>query len=264
MRLKVKRILGDVASGGLNEIGRNPSAKNFLLGTGKETNPYNAPNIDFLRDPTTPVDYSGLKNPVSSDFGAPAKSYFNSYIGAINAPSSVDAVRSGMNTEQMNNLISGVQRDTKQKFGSELSDYFGRGLIEPGVGASSDIASNGLAQTAAEGARTAADVRLQYGLSDLERQAQREAEARNAYGMQYQYAIGADTQARGLTNQDLLAYYTGMGSNAEAENQRRIQLAQILSGQASSAASNSRPPSYGLLGKFGDAFAENLGKRAAG
>lgn len=253
-------------------------ASGLLFGSGgKPTNPYVAPNVDFLRDPAPKGDYQFLTKgfrgqdsfyqpPTERSGGA-----FQSYIGAINAPSSVDQVRSGMNTEQMNLLLDQIGRDTTQKYGSELSKRFGMGDFAAGIGPTSDIAGNSLAQVAAEGARTAAGARLNYGLADLERLGAREADARGAYGQQYEAAVGADTQMRELSaraaagdqaayNQLLTLRAQGVQTDADREAARRAELARVLTNQAGGSASAYRQGDYGLIGDFGKSFANKGGE----
>jgi hypothetical protein len=141
------------------------------------------PDIGYLRSGPNPYEFLMSSDPSKNI----SERYFNDYTANINAPSSVDAVRSGMNQEQLDLMLGNIQRDTNTKFGSDISNYFGRGLIDPGVGVSSDISGNALAQTAAEGARTAAGARLSYSLQDLERQAAKEKALRDAYQQRYGY-----------------------------------------------------------------------------
>lgn len=196
-----------------------------LFGGGSKST-YTPPNIDFLRKPSERVNYDFLRNPVQG-----ADKNFQAYADVIGAPSSVDQVREGMNQEQLDSMVGDIFRDTRGKFGKDLMASFGRGLFDPSGGASSDIAANNSAQIAASGARTAADARLKYGLADLERQAAKEEALRGAYGDRYKL----ETQTG---NQRDLAYAGGLESNVNREEERQRLLAQLLSGQASSAAAN--------------------------
>lgn len=222
-----------------------------LFGSGGSTG--GMPNIDFLRQPAATTDYSYLINP-NDKRNAAVNAGFADWTKTIGAPSSVDEVRAGMNQEQLDQILGGIQRDTASKFGTQLMDQFGRGLIEPGVGASSDIASNALAQTAAEGARTAAGVRLDYGLADLERQAAREAALRDAYGTRY-----------GNYNAALGAYTQGMGANTAAQNDRDALYANLLSGNFNAAQDRkNKTKTKGFFGNFLDSYAQSAGKTAGG
>ena len=219
-----------------------------LFGGGKRTT-YTPPNLDFLRSPAERVNYDFLRNPVAG-----SGDNFKAYADAIGAPSSVDEVRAGMNKEQVDALVGDIYRDTRGKFGKDLMTSFGRGLFDPSAGASSDIAANNSAQIAASGARTAADARTKYALADLDRQAEREKALRDAYGNRYQL----ETQ---VGNQRDLAYAGGLESNVNRDEERKRLLAQLLTGQAGTAAANTtRTP--GWLNIFGENAAKSGGESA--
>jgi hypothetical protein len=198
------------------------------------------PDIGYLRSGPNPYEFLMSSDPSKNI----SERYFNDYTSNINAPSSVDAVRSGMNQEQLDLLLGNIQRDTNTKFGSDISSYFGRGLIDPGVGVSSDISGNALAQTAAEGARTAAGARLSYSLQDLERQAAREQELRDAYKARYGFG-----------------QQTGMAYANEAAD-RDALYANLLSGNFNAAqARKNSTATPGMLDNFGQSFAKSYGQR---
>ena len=87
MGLKLKNIVRAV-----NPITSLGMAKDLLVGKEGPANAYAPPDLSYLRTPQTPPDYSRLLNP---------SSYWTDYVNTINAPSSVDAVRAGMNTEAL-------------------------------------------------------------------------------------------------------------------------------------------------------------------
>ncbi len=235
---------------------------------------YTPPNVDFLRTGAPTVNYDFLRTPTDltgsykgqGDFTTAApergEGAFQDYLGAIKAPSSVDAVRTELGRDALESTIGQIEQDTKERFGKDLSSYFGRGLIDPGRGAGSDIASVGLAQVAASGAQTAADARTRLALGDIERLGAREEAERGAFGDYFKSAMSTDQQTRELTaraaagdrdaymqlvsqgaditGRDRLAYAEGMRTDADREAARRIALAQVLSGNAGAAADASR------------------------
>ena len=180
-------------------------AKGYLFGSEGPSNAYAPPDLSYLRTALTPPDYSRLLNP---------SQYFGEYVNKINAPSSVDAVRTEMNQEGLRNTLQGIEDDTRKGYGSRAVMDFQRGLLDPGAGASSDIAAIGQANVANAGARRSADARLSYGLADLERLGAREQEMRDAYGLQY------STQ-----NQNLQDYYSLLSGDLDRQNQRDIAYA---------------------------------------
>ena len=130
-----------------------------LLGLGAEegpANPYAAPDLSYLR---SPVFYEEFTPDVLRTISA---------LG-LNQPSSVDAVTSRMEKEYRDTLLRDIDRDTGQNVAQGMSDYYSRGLFEPGAGVSSDIASIGLGQIRGQGQERATDARLKYSLADLGR-----------------------------------------------------------------------------------------------
>lgn len=291
---KIVKPLTAIATGGASLL-----PKRLLLGSnGKSSNPYDAPNMDFLRSESPTVDYSALKSSPDlmrgfrtyKDYYNPsagvADSRFNQYATAIGAPSSTDQVRGELQRDQLTQRLGDIERDTRGRFGQGIYDYFGRGLFDPTSGGDSTVARTGLAQLAAEGGRTAAGAQTQLGLADIERQAAREAAMRQAYGQRYTAGESQDAATRSaemsmagqeasrygdlysknadLENQRMQAYLQGTAGNIDREMQRRYNLANIMNGQAATSASNYRPGDYGLLGKFGESFASSLGSKLGG
>jgi hypothetical protein len=100
-----------------------------------------------------------------------------------------------------------------------------------------------LAQTAAEGARTAAGARLNYSLADLERQAAKEKALRDAYATRYGYG-----------QQTALAY-----ANEAAD--RDALYANLLSGNFNAAQTRKNSTATpGMFDNFFQSFAESAGK----
>ncbi len=183
-----------------------------------------------------PIDMSWLKHP-GSVIKQRGKGAWADYLANINAPSSVDAVRSGMNDQAQNMMIDQIGRDTRGGMASTVMDNYMRGMA--GGGASSDIAANALAQRAAEGDRSIAGTRLQYGLQDLNRLGAREDAARQAYGQRYGIAENADQSA-------MDRYMQGLGMNADI---------------AAKNAANRKP---GLFSTFANSYAGSLGQTLGG
>ena len=318
---KVRNFLPDPVTQGVGKLKDNSgySSKDLLKGAasyglgsqGKPYDYYQQPDIDFLRQPAPSVgtDYlkqfkgygdfykgpTGFKG-YNDFYRAPTEgreAAFQSYIEAINAPSSVDEVRSGMNKEQLDLLIGDIERDTRGKFGQGLIESFGRGLFDPSTGADSDIARVTQGQIAASGGRSAAQARLGYSLADLDRLAAREAEQRQAYGQRYSTESARDTQMRDIASRaaqgDQAAYFqmqeiasraaqgdqaaymdlmklgaTGEQTNAQLEAERRAELARLLMQGEATRVGNIRPGDYGGLGKTNDAFNQSFGQSFGG
>lgn len=193
---KVTKGLTSIATGGLSNI----------LGSGGSSgpaNPYGAPNLDFLKDMSL-FDY--LKKPIADKANplGPTDQYFQDYLGAIEAPSSTDAVRSEVEGDLMRQLLEGIDTDTKGDVGSLKLDFADRGLAGPGQ--ISEMEATGLAQTYGDASKRKAGVRSQYALSELDRLTKREDAKRGAY--QTRYGMGSDlySQLLDLENARELGY----------------------------------------------------------
>jgi hypothetical protein len=235
MGLSLKKIIG--------------GADKLLFGSKGPSNPYQPANIDFLRTPVNAgpaPSFDFLRAPapdLAGQFRGMGDTYapgaatragaFGDWSGSINAPSSVDQVRSELNNGQLASLLEGIDSDTNKAMGRGVGGYFRRGLIQPGVGVSSDIAATGLASIANAGAKRAADARMSYGLADIERLAGREKAARDAYGTRYttEAGIGAN---QGSQQAQILASL--LGQTATMGNQKELSYADILAGNFNAAA----------------------------
>lgn len=187
----------------LNNIGGT------LFGKPGPSNPYSAVDFDAL---------------MKQDLEAPGNAYdyggaYKNLLSMINAPSSVEAVQQDVEGEQMQNLLADVGIQTKNAYGSTMSDMADRGLI--GEGQSSDIAANALGQVNAMGARTSSGVHSDYALARLQRLFGKEQAAQ---GAQQNYAnllanMAEDARTRnlnrmlGLSGQQTQAY--GQGVNQQ-------------------------------------------------
>jgi hypothetical protein len=266
------------------------SLKGLIGGSKGPSNPFSAPDLRYLLNPTAfsylkdqSVDPTGgFKN--YYDFYRPPvdkeEAYFGDALGAYNAPSSVDAVRSEVNNARTQGLIDQINRDTNQGVAQAARGYYDRGLIQPGAGVSSDIAAIGLQNAANEGARRAADVRSTANLADVERLAQRESDLRNLYSSRYGAGVNADTQGRALAAQaaagnqgnylDLLKLGTQLtnqnrNSYADILNNRDLAYATGQAGLYNAAAQRELQGTQpGFLQNFFGSYANSLGQSAGG
>lgn len=191
-------------------------AKGLLFGSEGPSNAYAAPDLSYLRNPGTQFDF--LKNRVNGT----SSPYFNQYVNAVNAPSSVDQVYGELSNNYVNSLLRGVNQDTNTAMGTGTGGYLRRGLISPqSGGVSSDIASSGLASIASRGAQRAGDIRLQYGLADLDRLKQRENALQNAYATQYGTETSLAQNYANLLNSRDLGYagqLSGLYTSGQSAN----------------------------------------------
>lgn len=195
------------------------------------TNPYGAPNLaylndtsklDYLKDPSMykslldTSKYDFLKTPsaaapsaagldaipgqlktFANTYKAPgygkSDSLYQSLIDSTSGPSSVDAVRNQLNTEQLDQLMKGLNIDTKNTVGSLKSDFADRGLGGPGM--LSDIEANALTQAYGDSNRTAAEARTKLGQSQLDLLKNRETQNIAARTAAAGAAGGQDTVA---------------------------------------------------------------------
>ncbi len=188
--------------------------------------------LDFLKDPNTfkvdPSKYSFLTNP-SSTFASTYKgpnygrsdSIYNDLLGVVNAPSSVDQVRSGIDSETMKNLLSGIDQDTAKSVGSLKSDFLDRGLSGPGM--ASDIEGNALAEAYGLGDKNKSTARLDYAGKELDRLKAAEDARRAAATARYETAGAQDTQE----NQTRAA---GAQADVAGRQARDLSYADILKG----------------------------------
>lgn len=186
-------------------------------GSNGPDNPYAPPDLSYLRNPGNEFDF--LKNQVNGQ----SSPYFTQLINSINAPSSVDAVRNGLDAQGLANLNAQTDTATNQALGSGAGGYLRRGLISPqSGGVSSDIASAGLGNIAAQGATTKANNALTYSLADLDRLKARETAAQQAYGQQYQTESGLASNYANLLNSRDTAYATGSANLYDAGQKNQI------------------------------------------
>ena len=187
-------------------------------------NPYDLGDPEFLRRLLDTGQYDFLKNFGSqnlpgqgfrfSDLYKPpmgtSETMFQDLIKNIGAPSSVDEVQRGIESQTLQELLSGIDRDTRLATGSATADFADRGLMFPG--GTSDIAQNALAQIQSDALRTKTGARLGFAGQELGRLKAREEAARGAYGTRYGVGAAADTQGRNIYSQGAL-------SDAEMLNQ---------------------------------------------
>ncbi len=164
------------------------SLKKTLFGEGAKGGPANPfslkyKDLDFLKDP--------------------GKIQFDDWIQNLNAPSSVDEVRRGVESEGLAQLMAGIDQDTARSVGNIKLDAQERGLGGPGV--ASDIEFSSLATAEGLGGETKANARLQGMMAELDRLKQRESAVSGAYGTRY----GAGVQGQSTLAQLMAQLYSG-------------------------------------------------------
>src|SRR3990167_6298497 len=122
MGLSLKKPLGNVGKNFSNFLfGRNeegmPGAPDlgFLRDTGKFDFLRDTGEYDFLRDEAVGNRY--LRSPEELTAGAArvggrGEDYFADLIGNINAPSSVDEVQRGIESDYLDQILGGIDEDT--------------------------------------------------------------------------------------------------------------------------------------------------------
>ena len=151
---------------------------------------------------------------------------FQDLINKIGAPSSVDEAKKAADTEQLQQMLTDIGRQTAGSVASEKSDIADRGLGGPGQ--MSDIEAIGLAQARGSGEEAMNKARLTAYQSELDRQKAREEAVTGAYGERYKAGTAADTQMR-----DTLAKLVGqqpelMAGQIQEQTKRDVSLAQIM------------------------------------
>lgn len=126
---------------------------------------------DVNKDLLDSSKFDYLKN-----LGTPAADLYKSY--GINAPSSVDEASRSLEQDYLKQALEGIDRDTYQSLGAARTDAGDMGLL--GAGGTSSIAENALAQVRGQGLRAKAGARTTLGLSELERQKERERATRES------------------------------------------------------------------------------------
>lgn len=182
-------------------FGSNPSGKN----------PYQAPNLDFLKNPTS--------NP-GWNTAAPA---YQDYLNQVSKPSAVDA-----------STLSDIERTTRTNLGTNLINSFSRGLYDPQSGADSDITRIGLAQTAAAGGQQYADAATALAQ-------QRNQNLVNALSSGYQGALSSDQQALGLYTGALTGDASVAAQSANANNKNNPGILSSIAGSWASNQGNALP-----------------------
>jgi len=185
---------------------KDPNSYNFLKNPGQ---------YDFLKDPSAPITAGtnrfaeGLPESVKTFAGtykAPTRTStgaFQDYLGAIDAPSSVDDVQREIDSGMLSQLLGDVDTDTRNSIGSLKSDFADRGLSGPGM--ISDIEGNALAQAYSDAGKTKANLRGEYAGKELERLKAKELAKREAYGTRYGTEAGFDSQDQQIAAQGALS-----------------------------------------------------------
>lgn len=197
----IKSVINPILNLGSKEGPKNPFAApdaSALTDTSK---------YDFLKGDTWKTDTTKTDNSFSS---------WLSSISGVGSPSSVDAVRSEINSEAMTNLLNEIDKSTNQAVGSTKMDFEERGLGGPGM--ISSMEAVGLGQARGAGEQAKATARTNLAMSELDRMATKEKAVNDMINaaLGTQYATGAQ---RDLTEMGI-------------KNQRELSLADILSGNA--------------------------------
>jgi len=214
----------------------------------------NSRGLDFLKKPTgknllNTSQYDFLKsysqNPYTTNLADKAKTFtssyrapratsnldFNQLLGVIGAPSSVDQVQSGIDSDRMKQILEGIDTDTTHSIGSLKSDFLDRGLSGPGM--ASDIEGSALAQAYSDANKNKTAARTDFASKELDRLKAKEEALQGAYGQKYQTAVGRDTQATdiaskgALNDTNLYANLLGEQGNLQSQDLDR-QSKQIL------------------------------------
>jgi hypothetical protein len=234
-----------------------------LSKTGSSTG--TAPSYTYL---TTPIDATNNRS-----------SYYNNLMSQINAPSSVDSVREGIYGEQYQNLLSATDKATNEAMGSGIGGYYRRGLIDPNSGGiSSDIASVGLANIAAQGATTKSNAALTLQQNLLDLQKARETASIDAAKLGYTTEANADTTATTLNNSNQQLYSNLMNSQEDraasaaqlyanllqqgVSTQNARDIAYATQTNSTSTGGTAATPSFGqnLISGFGSGLGQSLGR----
>lgn len=192
----------------------NPADPSSLFNTSRldflKNNKSNADQYDFLKNTRDANPF--LNSLVSSgttfadNYQAPTRtstSAFTDYLSSINAPSSVDQVQRGVDSDLMNQLLEGIGTDTRNTVGSLKSDFADRGLSGPGM--ISDIEANALAQAYSGADKNRASVRGEFATKELERMKAQELAKQAALGQRYGTEAGFDTQNASIAAQGALS-----------------------------------------------------------
>lgn len=239
-------------------------ATGALFGGGSSNpNPFPPPNLDYLKDPSKldflknnktynylldskpyqSLLYNKPANPYEANLPGNAKTFSDTYtapgygksdtlyqnlLDTTKGPSSVDAVREQLNNDQLQQLLSGIDTDTKNSIGSLKMDFADRGLSGPGM--ISDIEGNALAQAYGQGDKTKAAARTQLGQSSLDLLKNRENQNVGALTAAAGAGQAEDTQANqiaaGGAQTDVGTYSSLLGTQAGLSEQDLARQAQ--------------------------------------
>lgn len=162
-----------------------------------------------------PLNYNlpGAFTDMSKASPALGDQYFQDYMGKIGAPSSVDAVQKGLDTQGVQQLMAEIDRMTRGSLASTKLDALDKGV--GGVGGMGDVEANALAQVRTGGERNKSAAMLQAYQAELTRQKAREDAVNSAYGKRYEVGAASDTQGRSLMADLLGKEYAGGVTQSE-------------------------------------------------
>ena len=148
------------------------------------------------------IRFSDLYKPSGTNL---SDKYFDDLLGQISTSgqSSIDAVTKSLESEQLQQLLGEIDKDTAGQVSSIKMDALDRGIGGPGQ--VSDIESNAVAQAMSGGGRTKAAARTQYSLADLARQKAAEQERakalQTAYGSRYAAGVSREQDQNRISAQ---------------------------------------------------------------
>ena len=275
---KIGQKLGNVLGGKPGTSGpQNPWSPNqvndALIGL------QNTGQYDFLKTGPELTDKATLASSLYKPTTGKADAAFSDFLGKLEGPSSVDAMRSEIEGQKMQALLEQIDLDTAGAAGKVRTAALDSGWGGAGMG--SDIESVGLGRAYGEGARAQAEARTNYATSELDRQAQREKALAEAMGLRYTTTAAGDTQdksiAASMASSDASSLNSLLSTEASLGNDRDLSLADILSGNARISAAtlanlfNSgaereiagrKPGTTGLFSTFFNNFAQSAGQKS--
>ncbi len=212
--------------------------------TGNKTgppNPFSTPDLSFLLDPKR---YGDPNNPLGG-----ADQYYQDLMKKLAVPSSIDEVTSGVNSDMMKNLLTGIDTDTTKAIGDNTASFADRGLAGPGQ--LSDIEANAAGDIRSKALLSKDNARLGFASSELQAQKDREDQLYQTMGQRASAGTSLLSGLRGLNAAGSNAYATDYSNLYNAAADRNLK------GKAKSW--------FGMVGdNFGKSFGETAGKDAAG
>lgn len=178
----LKQILNP-SGGGMNVGGTTPGVSGNLLDKAKSSG----------------ILFSDLYKPSAPT----ADKYFQDLLDSVSNPTSVDAVQKGLDTDTMNQLLSGIDKDTAAALANNRLDIEDRGFGGPGN--ISELETASAAGINAGAVKSKAQARTAAAQSEIDRLKAREAAKTAALGTRYTTAAASDTTDKGIAAQSALS-----------------------------------------------------------